>query len=203
MTEETEISFPLAFAKKCSARIQELLGPYSELLHEVGSVRREKIFVKDIEFCAIPKKEFVKTGLFGEGFDRIDPGFVEGINTMKIQIVKGNFMGRYMQILIKGNIKFDLFMPERNDYYRQMVIRTGPAEFSHKIIANRWTELGWVGTPEGLSRKKDCYPITNKSAGKITGWRVMEPNGEHPPAWISEKDFFEWLGLDFIEPKYR
>lgn len=198
-----EISFPYAFAKKCADRIIELLQPHCEIINIAGSVRREKFYVKDIEVVCIPKKISVQTDLFGGIKEFIDPEFGSAIDLMKKEVVKGNVFGKYMQIVLIGNIKLDLFMPSSEDYYRQFVIRTGSADFAHKVIANQWGKLGWVGTSQGLRRRKDCYPNTDKKTGKITSWAIQYPSGEKPPVWISEKDFFEWLGIRYIEPKYR
>lgn len=202
-TTQTETaSFPYSYAKKFADRILDMLQPNCEIIDIAGSVSREKNFVKDLEIVCLPAKEFITTDLFGGGTYKTVPGFKAVIDSITKEVVKGNTEGRYMQVVLEGEIKMDLFMPSKEDYYRQLVIRTGSAEYSHKVIANRWSELGWVGTYLGLRRKCDCYPRRD-NAGKIIGWIVNNPNGEKPPAWISEKDFFEWLGIRWIEPKYR
>ena len=202
MTKTETASFPYQYANKIADKAFDLLQPHCDIIHKAGSISREKEFVKDIEIVCLPKKEFVPTDLFGGGIYQTVPGFKVVIDYIKKETVKGNTDGRYMQVILKGDIKMDLFMPAKEDYYRQLVIRTGSADYSHKVIAARWTELGWVGTYLGLRRRSDCYPKRD-NAGKIISWIVNNPDGDKPPVWISEKDFFEWLGVMWIEPRYR
>lgn len=194
--------FEYRYAKKIADRVYELLQPHCEVINIAGSISRGKLFVKDVEIVCIPKKVFIKNDLFGGGDHVVCPEFPKVINLMQESIVKGTPQGRYMQIVLKGGIKLDLFMPEPDDYYRQLTIRTGPSEFSHKIIANRWASLGWVGTSQGLRKKKDCIP-KHDPAGKVISWTCKSLSAQKPPVWINEKDFFEWLGIHWVEPKHR
>lgn len=194
--------FEYAYAKKITTRVFELLQPHCEVIHIAGSIRRECLYCKDIEIVCEPKKVFIPDDLFGDGKNIVCPGFIEAVELMKESIVKGTCHGRYMQVILKGGIKLDLFMPEPADYFRQLSIRIGSADFSHKILANRWTSLGWVGTHDGLRRKKDCFPRTD-SDGKVISWVCKKADAERPEVWKSEKDFFEWLGIHYLEPKHR
>lgn len=194
--------FEYAYAKKIADRVFELLQPHCDRIHIAGSIRRESMYCKDIEIVAQPKTVFIQDDLFGNGKNVVCPEFINACVQMTDSVIKGKPQGRYMQIILKGGIKLDLFMPDHADYFRQYVIRTGSADFSHKIVANRWTSLGWVGTKEGLRRKRDCFPRMDQ-AGKVISWVCKNHNGEHPPEWTSEKNFFDFLGLNWIEPKYR
>lgn len=202
MTTTTEQVYTYAYAKKMADRVVELLEPHCEVIHIAGSIRRQKEFAKDIEIVCIPKNVFEVTDLFGGGVWKVCPEFIKVIEDIKVEIVKGNFGGRYMQVILKGGIKLDLFMPEKDDYYRQLVVRTGPAEFSAKEIAARWSSLGWAGTDKGLRRKSDCSARRN-GEGKIVSWIIVNQDGEKPPPWPSEESFFEWLGIRYVEPRYR
>ena len=190
-------------AKKWADRVMELLSPHCDIIHIAGSIRRECTYVKDIEIVCIPKKVFEATDLFGGGELKISKGFIDTVEQMKESIVKGKFGGRYMQVILRGGIKMDLFTPEKEDYYRQLAIRTGSADYSFKVIANGWTNLGWCGTSIGLRRKSDCFAIRDKEGKKIVGWKCINNNGEHPPPWTSEESLFEWLGVRWVDPKYR
>jgi len=98
-------------------------------------------------------------------------------------IRKGSMTGRYVQAFYKG-CKLDLFMPQPFDFYRIFAIRTGSAEYAKKI-AYAWQEKGYQGTVNGLQE-------VSKRGHML-----------QPPTWESEKHFFEWLGMEWVEPKNR
>lgn len=196
-------SFPYAKAKKWADRVVELLSPHCEIINIAGSIRREAMFCKDIEIVCQPKTFFISTDLFGGGEWKVCPEFIKTVEAISESIVKGKFGGRYMQVILKTiGIKLDLFTPEKEDFWRQYAIRTGPKEFSQKFFAKRWLDIGWCGVGDlGLRRKRDCIAKTDVK-GKVT-WECVNKNGERPPVWTSEESFFEWLGIRFVEPKYR
>jgi len=107
-----------------------------------------------------------------------------------------------MKMDVEGShhvIILDLFMPQPHDYYRQFAIRTGSAEYSHRHIANQWVKRGWCGVNGDLRLIKECDKLPD---GK---W-VLRTDIKHPtlpPIWPSEEDFFRWLLIQYIEPKYR
>jgi len=187
----------LNHAKQIAANITDTLLPHTERLHIAGSVRRQKSEVHDIEFCCTPKKIFIPTDLFGEGYKVTAPGFIQAIDTLAWKVIKGRPDGRMMQIELKEqHINLDLFMPELYDYYRIYAIRTGSADYSQKVLAGGWRAKGWVGTSEGLRLMKDCVETPS-------GWKLCNKAAEKPPEWESEEDFFDWLGLKWKEPKER
>lgn len=183
-------------AEKIANRIVEIFTPHVERIHIAGSVRRRKPYVKDIEVCCIPNKH--PTDLFNTSDLVIDAGFNEAINLVAEKIIKGKSSGRYMQMQLKGKdeINLDLFMPQPEDYYRQYAIRTGSADYSGKVIAKAWVEKGWCGTDEGLRLQSDCTKASS-------GWKIIRKDGEKPPVWESEEAFFDWIGIQRIEPWLR
>lgn len=191
-------------AKKLANRIVEILTPHCEdgYIHIAGSVRREKYEVKDIEICCIPKKIFIESDLFGGGEYVINPAFDEAVKLFSREHIKGKSSGRYMQMFLKGYLTFklDLFLPQKDDYYRQLAIRTGSGDYSHKIIAEAWKKQGWCGTPDGLRKQYDCNLV--KSGDKTT-WKCITSKPILPPVWESEEAFFNWLGLKFLPPQKR
>jgi len=183
-------------AKRIADRLIEIFTPHCDIIHIAGSVRRLKPEVKDIEIVCQPKEEFIQTDLLGGGYDRRIPAFAEAINEVAAKIIKGKTDGKMMQIELKGGLMLDLFMPDKHDYYRQYAIRTGSADYSGKVIAQGWRNIGWCGSDLGLRRISDC--LESKS-----GWKCINVNGERPPAWTSEEDFFNWLGVEWVDPMQR
>jgi DNA polymerase/3'-5' exonuclease PolX len=179
-------------------KIVEQLRPYCDKIDIAGSCRREKPDVGDLEICAIAKMVSVKSDdLFGDPKLVVSPEFAKIANGLG-KIIKGKPDGRYMQIELPEGINLDLFMPDAHDYYRQFAIRTGSSAYSFGAIATGWKKLGWVGTDGGLRKMDEC----EKKIGD-NKWKCVNPNPELPPHWTSEKHFFDWLGVKFIEPKYR
>jgi DNA polymerase/3'-5' exonuclease PolX len=186
----------LTLATQYAKDIHATLSPHCEIINLVGSVRRKKPQVKDIEFVCIPKKEFLKTDLFGGGKTIVSEDFGNAINLLSKQIVKGNVEGRQMAIITHNGTKLDLFMPQPHDYYRQLAIRTGSSEYSHFIIAKAWTKKGWVGTKDGLRLRNDCT-LQNDV------WICVNKKPTLPPVWKSEEEFFQWIDVKYLHPKYR
>jgi DNA polymerase/3'-5' exonuclease PolX len=190
------------------------IAPHCEVVNIAGSIRRQKPEVKDIEIVCVAKK--VKTGnvdLFGNDNRKtiVSPEYTDVINSLG-KIIKGKTDGRMMQIELKEKIILDLFMPEPIDYWRQFAIRTGSAEYSQQVIATGWTKKGWCGTADGLRLQKECNAIQYKAGKDVKGhdiyknkWVVKDEITEpvKPPVWSSEKEFFDWLGVQYLHPMYR
>jgi len=181
----------------------ERLYPHCDKLAIAGSVRRGKPDVGDIEIVCQPKKIAVgQVDIFaGVGAEVVHPDFINTVYAFGQREI-GAAVGRYMRILLPQGIKLDLFMPQPDDFWRIMAIRTGSSEYSSKVLATAWKKLGWCGvSPHGLRRIQDCEEI--KHEGKASTWKLVNPDGERPPVWQSEEDLFAWLQVPWIEPKYR
>lgn len=190
-------------AQRLANRVVELLSPHCDTIDIAGSIRRERPEVKDVEVVAIPTKVFIEQPgkLFAERTYGIPVAINTAINQMANRIIKGNIDGRYMQIELKGGAILDLFLPDPKDYYRQLAIRTGSAEYVHKILANAWLLKGWCGSDMGLRRTEDC--ISSIDVNGKRKWKCLNPNGELPPMWMSEEDFIGWLNITYIPPSRR
>jgi DNA polymerase/3'-5' exonuclease PolX len=189
-------------AKIIAINICTQLQPFCDRINIAGSIRRQKDEVKDIEVICQPKiAPVIESDLFGNtkhSFLRI-PDFKNKVLQLG-EVVKGKADGKYIQIKLES-INLDLFIPDGFDYYRQYAIRTGSSDYTRMIIAQGWLKKGWCGSDKGLRKISDCKG-TKKPDGK-TEWRCVNENAALPPVWESEEDFFEWLGVCWIEPKQR
>lgn len=184
----------LAIARECADDIAHVLHPHCHRIHIAGSIRREKPLVSDIEIVCEPKTE--PADMFATEHRRI-ADFTGTIKRLATRINKGDLAtGRYVQFMI-GSAKVDLFMPQPDDYYRQLAIRTGSSAYNHKVIAAAWLRNGWCGTKDGLRLIRECYKNTSDQ------WICTAEIPSVPPAWHSEADFFQWLGIPFLSPKHR
>lgn len=187
-------------ASKIAIDICYKLQPHCEVIKIAGSVRRKKPEVKDIEICAILKREEIKD-LFGETINWIiSPEAVEIIRSLG-QIGKGTPDGKYMQILLNEGIYLDLFLPSKSDFYRQYAIRTGSADYSYKFIATGWKKIGWVGTPHGLRLRSQC--TERKTPDGKSLWICHYKVPTLPPVWKSEEEFFNWMGVKYLKAEER
>jgi DNA polymerase/3'-5' exonuclease PolX len=184
-------------AKAIADNLLDLFAPHCEKINIAGSIRRERYHVKDIEVVCLPKKEFNQVDLFGGGYYAVSREFATAVTSVQKEIIKGSVNGRYMQMMLKENIILDLFLPQPHDYYRQLAIRTGSAQYSAEVIARAWKKKGWVGTSEGLRLKNDCSEVAKNT------WICINRNAELPPVWNSEEEFFHWLNLKWLQPAQR
>lgn len=191
-------------AKNIALDVWNKLKPQCTIIKIAGSIRREKPEIGDVEIVALPKTE-TGTDLFGGPTEKVRiPSWKEKVFELGI-VEKGNHFGKYMQIhLAQHDIDLDLFMPDVFDYWRQTCIRTGSAEWVQKFVAGGWRNLGWVGSDAGLRLQSECVSKTSETDGK-KHWKCIVAKSEQtlPPHWKSEQEFFAWLGLKWIEPKYR
>jgi len=156
--------------------IKGLLVPHCFKIEIAGSIRRKKPNnIKDIEIVCIPKP--YSTGIFIDGFAKI-------VN--KWEKKKGDLKGvgrsKYTQRLWTDGTKIDIFITTQKSFGKILAIRTGSADFSHKILAKRWRELGYVGR-DGIL----CDLVT----------------GESVEDFPTEESFFSFLNIDYIEPEFR
>jgi DNA polymerase/3'-5' exonuclease PolX len=172
----------------------EYLAPACTRIEVAGSIRREKPEVGDIEIVAIPDLHqprpafghpIVATQLDGH-LSCLELGDDE-----RIQIHTTKNGPKFKQFWVSRDcgqswaIKVDLFLvTPPADWGVIDVIRTGPAEFSHWIVTQKF--LGG-GLPSGYMVKDGM---------------VQRSDGEYIPC-PEEIDFLRFCGLDWIEPKDR
>jgi DNA polymerase/3'-5' exonuclease PolX len=185
---DTGTRLPLAEAEILAGEIVSLLAPYCERLEIVGSIRRRKADIGDVEILAIPRfQEWASATLFGdpERVNTLDC-FCRGLLTGFVFNPRGRgaFGERYKQLEYKG-FAMDLFscLPPAQWGVLQ-VIRTGPADFSHRLVKDR--RYGGMLPPWAVVRE-----------GAI--WHRDGALQETP----TEADVFRMLGVEFVPPEAR
>lgn len=176
-----------------------------------GSVRRGKADVKDIELVCIPdltpppapRAEFGKP---------IPPAYKTKLDELVGRMFQAGDIrieangDRYKKLYLKyAGIKVDLFvLIPPSEWGVQMVIRTGPSDFSHWCVTSRkfggalpdgyFVKHGVVWLAENIE-KKDVPDDPAKAAKLLT-----DANHLHMP---EEVGFLNFLGLGWIEPGER
>ncbi len=129
-------------------RIKSELAPYCERLEIAGSIRRKKPEVKDIEIVAIPKPYEI---------DMFESNLAIAVNQW--EKVKGNLQYgkcKYTQRILPDGIKLDLFFAEPGNWGLIYAIRTGSADYSHRVLASGWVKRGYYSKGGYIHSKKDA-----------------------------------------------
>lgn len=129
----------LSDAKIIAEHKFSLIAPCCQLIHIAGGIRREKAEPHDIEIVCLPLFDLVEekeSDLWGEKIiastSQVSEVFTKAVSQLG-KVIKGEATGRMMQIELPEDITLDLFMPTTQDYYRQLAIRTGSADYSYKV----------------------------------------------------------------------
>jgi DNA polymerase/3'-5' exonuclease PolX len=188
-------------ALQIAKAIVHKLTPFADRIEIAGSLRRMKPDAKDIELVVAPKMINQQDGFFDTKQVRT-PEFIAAVNGLGV-IDKGSPVdGRQVIIALPDGIKLDLYIPQESDWMRQYAIRTGSADYVRKHIAEGWKKKGWCGTEDGLRLIDECEAKKDKT-GKITKWICVTDNPTLHPVWKSEKEFFEFISVPYVEPDKR
>lgn len=162
----------LKTAQTIALQTMELLKPHCHRIAIAGSIRRLKPNdIKDIEIVAIPKPYDI--GLFESGIATIVNQWTK---------VKGNLeygKCRYTQRILPQGVKLDLFFAETGNWGLIYAIRTGSADYSHKVLASKWVAAGY--------HSKDGYLH----------------QGHTKFATLEEIDLYQRIGLPYLDPQFR
>ena len=124
----------LTIAEKYKKELEE----FCSRVEIVGSIRRKKREVKDVEIVAIP-------------ICNLTYHLGDWLNQFKK--VKGKFPCKYTQIELPEGIKLDIFFADRHNWGLIYAIRTGSADFSHLVLARGWVEKGYKSRNGNLHHK--------------------------------------------------
>lgn len=162
-----ELEKALAIAE----RIKKEMEPYCDRIQIAGSIRRKKVEVKDIEIVVIPKPW--ESGLFEDGLASV----VNQWEKVKGEMIYGQV--KYTQRILPEGIKLDLFFAEPGNWGLVLAIRTGSADYSHKVLESGWVARGYHSIDNYLTQNGKRYEVTE------------------------EIDLFNRLSLEYIEPEKR
>lgn len=120
-------------------KIQKELAPFCVRLPEiVGSVRRQKPFdIKDIEILCIPKLEVV-SDMFGaplQPVSLLQSAIPSLLREWRATTTRNG--EKWKTIIFPDATKLDLFVVTAETYGTQMVIKTGPADYSHWVVTTK------------------------------------------------------------------
>lgn len=185
----------LAEAQGIAAALSMEMQPFCEQCEIAGSVRRLKEEVKDIELVVVPKwEEGQVEDLFSGKREKTNLLYRYLWNHPIIKWIKPGTPdivpwridtdGKYWRGLIDGKIKLDLFLTTPDQFGLIFLIRTGPAEFSHRFVMKQY---------QGGLLPND-YRVEDGHLKLVTGQIMPTPD---------EETVFRLAGMEYIEPEDR
>lgn len=164
---------PLATAIELAEQMKALLAPVVERIAIVGSVRRRKAVVGDVELLFIPKIESRAAGLFdSEPFDLasefIDKLVADG--TLGKRLKDGtNFVAGWgaknkLAFHRESGISLDLFSTTAENWWVSLVIRTGGKD-TNLLLTTGAQKLGYTLNAYGAgvtTRDGTVIPATSE-----------------------------------------
>lgn len=187
-----ERKFPARLARAVGESLIELLRPYClpGRLEIAGSLRRGRAEVGDVEICYVsqigdvdkPGELFTASGLLADCF--INELLVAKLAQRLSEDGKATW-GNLNKLAVHraSGVPVDLFRePNSADWWRTLVIRTGPKDFNLKLIAG--------AKARGLALHAYGPSFTDLQTGQSL-------------SALGEKEFLQLCGFDWIEPEDR
>lgn len=189
----------LSRAKQIAESLIDAMRPYCEQIEIAGSIRRGAADVKDVEIVVVPFWNYtakqmdtlfdvaLESNMQNQLFEfwakhpiRSPSLSLRWIKPGTSEIIDWQPKpdGKYWRGLINDEIKLDLFIARPENFGIIHLIRTGSAEFSQAVV----THAKRRGTP--------C----------VDGFLTENGRNVSTP---TERDAFDYLGLEYVEPCKR
>lgn len=192
---EKKFRIPHHRALAMAEQVCTLLEPYNHKIEILGSIRRRRVDVGDIEIMTMPKIVPADHDLFGDVSREKNLHFDFILQNIGLRFdhrpdKRGqNACGeRYQRLVYFGEEEFplDIFcvLPPAQ-WGLQKIIRTGPADYSKRLVTPR--NKGGTRLPHGFT---------------VEGGAIRDPRGQVVQT-PEEKDVYNFLGIHFVEPEDR
>jgi DNA polymerase/3'-5' exonuclease PolX len=183
---------PLDEARALADEVVDLLRPACERIEIAGSIRRRKADIGDVEIVAIPRLDTGEDAdLFGGAtvIDRLGVRCADllgtGVFVPRLNKLGRQAIGPALKWVTYRGFNVDVYSADADTWAVTLAIRTGDAEFSHKLVTPR-SQQGFC--PSHL---------------EVKGWRVRPRGGGEPLPTPEERDVFDALQLRTIAPWQR
>lgn len=182
-----EVRYPHKLACEVSKELLDALRPSCTRIAVVGSVRRLRPLVKDVEILFSPVFTDHKADMFYTELISAADGAIEKLLSAGVIEKRKNSLGREtwgplnkLARHVKTGMPVDLFVAAEDNWWNLLVCRTGSKE-SNMAVCMAAQKKGWT-------------------------WRPYEKgftSGAHWHVTHSEREVFELVGLPYKEPKDR
>jgi len=134
-----KVELPYEKALNLAERIKSVLLPGCERIEIAGSIRRQKPVIGDIEIVCVPKRP---PDLFGESNPSVpsDLDLILEALTKQGRLLPGKKNGNHFkqfQIPSVPGLTLDLFITTPECWGVIFAIRTGSADFSHRLVTHQ------------------------------------------------------------------
>jgi DNA polymerase/3'-5' exonuclease PolX len=193
--DEGEKRFPLEEAVAVATKFVAYLRKHCSQIQVVGSIRRRRSFVKDIEILLVSKRggqidpaDLFKHEIARPAADIAIDRLIENGTIQKRPNVDGHFTWgpeNKLAVHVRSGIPVDFFSTTEAKWFNSLVVRTGPSK-SNIAIASAAKKIGWHwhAYGEGFTR--------NNGQSSIDRHKVE-----------SEEDAFHFVGLPCPPPEKR
>jgi DNA polymerase/3'-5' exonuclease PolX len=181
---------PLREARALADEVVGLLGSACAVVTVAGSIRRQRPLIGDIEIVACPATRPAGLDLFGQ-----TTGTVDELDEAARDLIKRGVFGtrpdvngrsavgaKFKRLSYKG-FGLDLFSTTPTQRGLILLIRTGPAAWSHSFVTPR-LQGGWL--PTGM---------------RVADGHLWDGGAQVPTR--TEEDVFRRVGLPYLEPERR
>lgn len=199
-------TIPLASARIWARKLAEVVRPACERVEIVGSVRREREQVGDLELLVEPTMKVQQADLFAGEKVADTQAVVDALreDDRSRTVVKGG--SRYVQMRLGGRFGRDdrptldiFFCHPPASWGALLTIRTGPADLG-RILVTRLRAKGWrnhqgaVWAPAHEFERGGYDPEDVVDLEDGTYVRCSTP---------TEEDYFEACGVQYVPPERR
>src|SRR3990172_4008738 len=184
----------LSEARAHAETIRAALAPACARIEIAGSVRREKADgIKDVELLMIPAPQRPVFGKFGAPIlwlmaDLLEQGILRKRLDKNGRAAWGSLYQRAWWKNGDATVPLDLFICEQGNFGAMFAIRTGPNDFSHRLVTPR--------------RFGGAMPIGMKQEDGWL-WRMTKSTDWERVGVQEESDYFAALGLPCLPPPER
>lgn len=195
----SSVRYGLRFAAERANELFERLQPACDAMSVAGSIRRRCATVKDIELVVVPLPASHGGGRSVTLFDATEPPTTDPFQQPRNQLdrrvdelIAEGFLGWDAELKRRGqrykrlryrDMPVDLFIVEADSFGLQLALRTGPADFSKRIVTQLW-KRGWL--PDDMRVADGCLWRENTRVAVRT-----------------ERAFFNAIELPYLEPENR
>lgn len=191
-----ERRLPLAEAQLIAHDLVTLLRPACDRIEIAGSIRRQKDDIGDVEIVCIPKtmEQFTAADMFGDEpkplltnmLDELCAGLVlRGMLKYRLNKNGGKSWGHDLKWGMFQDFAVDIYSATAETWAVTLAIRTGSAEFSHKLV-----------TPRAVGGFCPGHLV-------FKGWRVRRRDDGMAYDTPEEADVFHVLGIGYPQPWLR
>lgn len=191
----SKLRYTLAQAASVANLVVAQLAPWCERIEIVGSIRRQKAFVGDVEVLFIPKRVPKQADLLGGSSEMEDIAALRADELVRNGWLKkrpsetGVFTwGELNKLAIHAasGIPVDLFCePDPSNWFRSLVIRTGPKELNIRLIegaAKRGVRMHAYGTGFTKTISGETVPCNSEQdVFRIAGVKYLTPTERTTP----------------------